>query len=74
MEVMRKYAKNVNSVCHMKVIWIFCIVAYIWVLSATLTDHRADINEPTEEQKNCQRFAKLKEVFANAQADTKHHI
>ncbi|MBS1775869.1 MAG: hypothetical protein JSS64_06260 [Bacteroidetes bacterium] len=48
--------------------------ANAWPLSATLTDHRADINGQTENKKNCQRFSKLKEVFANAQADTKHHI
>jgi hypothetical protein len=27
-----------------------------------------------QKKKICQRFAKLKEVFATAQADTKHHI
>jgi hypothetical protein len=32
------------------------------------------ISTDGQKTKNCQRFAKLKEVFATAQADTKHHI
>ncbi len=47
---------------------------YLGVICNPKTSDNTKHQRTDEKNEKCQRFAKLKEVFATSQADTKHHI